>query len=100
MNPPPSSTSYRSRLSPGQKPSKVVSVQQEVYSTTIPSAQLADDSIKHEDIYSTPSMESIQHKEQLIDKLYHDSKPSLKKLYDRGHLSAAEYKFELYSFIE
>ena len=95
MNPPPSSTSSRSRLSPGQKPSKVVSVKQEVDSTHIPSAQLADDSIKHENIYSTPSMESIQYKEQLIDKLYHDSKPSLKKSYDTGHLSAADYKFEL-----
>ena len=40
-------------------------------------------------------MESIQYKEQQIDRLYHDAKPALKKSYDKGHISVADYKFEL-----
>ena len=96
--PPPSTPSSRRRFSPGQKPSKNISIKKEVYPIThVHSAQLEVESIKQENEYSDTSMESIQYKEQLIDRLYHDDKPTLNKSYNKGHISTTDYKFELYN---
>ena len=94
--PPPSTPSSRRRFSPGQKPSKNISIKKEVDPIThVHSAQLEVESIKQENEYFDTSMESIQYKEQLIDRLYHDANPVLKTSYDKGYISTADYKFEL-----
>ena len=94
--PPFSSISYSRRLSPGQKPIKVLSVKKEEDSIThVHSDQLEVNSIKQEKVHSDTSIESIEYKEQLIDRLYHDAKPAQNTSYDKGHISIADYKFEL-----
>ena len=94
--PPPSTLSSCRRLSPGQKQSKDISIKKEEDSiTNVYSAQLEVNSIKQKNVHSGISMDSIQYKEQLIDRLYHDDKPTLKKSYNKGHISTTDYKFEL-----